>query len=122
MRDFDPRYGDTKRVLREEYGYILRAWRKKDPSKTDAIVLRANNAHVDLLNVDALRVTMCWETDANDVDLHVVDPSGEECFYQQLHTKNASGLHLYSDQTPRAHSDRKSSPAPTCSRATTTSE
>src|SRR5204862_6482373 len=37
------------------------------------------------------------ETDANDVDLHVVDPSGEECFYQ--HKNNVSGLELYSDQT-----------------------
>ena len=27
-----------------------------------------------------------WNTDGTDVDLHVVEPSGEECFYQ--HTAN----------------------------------
>jgi hypothetical protein len=42
-------------------------------------------------------VTLGWETDANDVDLHVVDPAGEECFYS--HKNNKSGLELYSDQT-----------------------
>ncbi len=97
MREFNPRYGDTKRVLREEFAYVLRAWRKKDPASSDEIVARAQRANVDLLKSDALRVTMCWETDANDVDLHVVDPNGEECFYQ--HKNNVSGLELYSDQT-----------------------
>jgi uncharacterized protein YfaP (DUF2135 family) len=58
---------------------------------------RANKAGVRLDIYDALRATLCWETDANDVDLHVVDPNGEECFYS--HAKNASGLELYSDQT-----------------------
>ena len=97
MQDFNGRYGDVKRVLREEFAYVLRAWRKKDPASSDAIVARAQRDNVDLLRSDALRVTMCWETDANDVDLHVVDPAGEECFYQ--HKNNASGLELYSDQT-----------------------
>ena len=97
MQEFNARYGDAKRVLREEFGYVLRAWQQQDPTRSNAIVARALRANVDLLRTDALRVTMCWETDANDVDLHVVDPQGEECFYQ--HTKNASGLELYSDQT-----------------------
>ncbi|MEI6233428.1 MAG: VIT domain-containing protein [Planctomycetota bacterium] len=97
MKDYNPRYGDAKRVLREEFGYVLRAWRKKDAANSDELVARAARANVDLLRSDALRVTMCWETDANDVDLHVVDPNGEECFYQ--HKNNASGLELYSDQT-----------------------
>jgi uncharacterized protein YfaP (DUF2135 family) len=44
-----------------------------------------------------LRVTLAWETDANDVDLHVVDPSGEECFYST--SRHRSGLTLYEDIT-----------------------
>ena len=44
---------------------------------------------------DALRITLAWETDANDVDLHVVDPDGEECFYN--HKSTAAGLELYED-------------------------
>jgi tetratricopeptide (TPR) repeat protein len=96
-KNFDQRYGDAKRVLREELGYILRAWQKKDPAQADAINARANKAGVRMDIHDALRATLCWETDANDVDLHVVDPNGEECFYS--HARNASGLELYSDQT-----------------------
>ena len=44
-----------------------------------------------------MRVTLCWDTDANDVDLHVTDPNGEECCYRRASTR--SGLRLYSDQT-----------------------
>ena len=38
-----------------------------------------------------------WNTDGTDVDLHVVEPSGEECFYQ--HTQTASGGHISRDVT-----------------------
>jgi tetratricopeptide (TPR) repeat protein len=96
-KTFHSRYGDVKRVMREELGYIFRLWQKKEPDQAAAINQRANNAGVRLDQYDALRVTMCWETDANDVDLHVVDPRGEECFYRNMH--NQSGLELYSDQT-----------------------
>jgi len=99
-KDFNNRYGDVKRVLKEELGYVLRAWSKKNllDSEIGTIALGTAQRHgFDLKSADALRVTLAWETDANDVDLHVVDPYGEECFYS--HKKNASGLELYSDQT-----------------------
>jgi Flp pilus assembly protein TadD len=90
-------YGDVQRVIREELGYVYRAWMKKDPSRRDEIAERAREHDVDLERTDALRVTLAWETDANDVDLHVVGPSGEECFYGHKDTK--SGLTLYEDIT-----------------------
>jgi len=90
-------YGDVQRVIREELGYVYRAWMKKDPSRRGEIAERARDYDVDLERTDALRVTLAWETDANDVDLHVVDPSGEECFYGHKDTK--SGLTLYEDIT-----------------------
>jgi len=96
-KGFDRRYGDTQRVLKEELGYVLRAWAAA--GNLDAAEKFANKAGAmhEMKHFDALRVTMCWETDANDVDLHVVDPSGEECWYS--HKQNNSGLELYSDQT-----------------------
>ncbi|HEY3322763.1 MAG TPA: VIT domain-containing protein [Planctomycetota bacterium] len=102
-KDFNNRYGDVKRVMSEELGYIFRAWQKslgdnaKAKEAVDAYYQKLEKAGRKFSSVDALRVTMCWETDANDVDLHVVDPNGEECFYS--HKNNASGLELYSDQT-----------------------
>jgi len=90
-------YGDVQRVIREELGYVYRAWMKKEPSRRDEIAERAREHDVDLTRRDALRVTLAWETDANDVDLHVVDPSGEETFYG--HPSARSGLSLYGDIT-----------------------
>jgi len=38
-----------------------------------------------------------WNTDGTDVDLHVIEPGGEECFYS--HTQTASGGHISRDVT-----------------------
>jgi uncharacterized protein YfaP (DUF2135 family) len=42
-------------------------------------------------------VLILWNTDGTDVDLHVVEPSGEECFYQ--HTQTVSGGRISRDVT-----------------------
>jgi tetratricopeptide (TPR) repeat protein len=96
-QNFPGWYGGVQRVIHEELGYVYRAWARKDPSRKSEIADRARDHNVDIDRHDALRVTLAWETDANDVDLHVVDPSGEECFYG--HTDTRSGLHLYEDIT-----------------------
>jgi tetratricopeptide (TPR) repeat protein len=33
-----------------------------------------------------LRIVMTWDTDNTDIDLHVVEPTGEECFYSHNRT------------------------------------
>jgi hypothetical protein len=96
-QDFPGWYGNVKRVLREELGHVYAAWLKKDPSRRREVEERAREHDVDLARTDALRVTLAWETDANDVDLHVVDPAGEEVYYS--HRDSASGLQLYEDIT-----------------------
>jgi len=96
-QQFPQWYGDAQRVVREELGYVYRACMAKDPSKRSEIEDRAREYNVDLARRDALRVTLAWETDANDVDLHVVDPKGEECYYG--HRDTGTGLVLYEDIT-----------------------
>lgn len=96
-QQFPQWYGNAQRVVREELGYVYRALLDKEPKRRAEIEARARDYDVDLARTDALRVTLAWETDANDVDLHVVDPNGEECFYSHKH--NASGLELYEDIT-----------------------
>jgi hypothetical protein len=44
-----------------------------------------------------LRVTISWNTDATDVDLWVIEPDGEKCFYS--HNKTKSGGELSQDMT-----------------------
>ena len=90
-------YGDAQRVVREELGYVYRTILRKSPDRRNDVTDRARELGVDLGRRDSLRVTLAWETDANDVDLHVVDPAGEECFYS--HKDNRSGLKLYEDIT-----------------------
>jgi len=96
-QNFPQWYGNVQRVIREELGYVYRAWQAKEPARRDEIAGRAREHDVDLSRTDALRITLAWETDANDVDLHVVDPSGHECSYQNRMTR--SGLTLYEDIT-----------------------
>ena len=96
-QQFPAWYRDAQRVVREELGYVYRAWIAHEPARRNEIEARAREYSVDLERRDALRVTLAWETDANDVDLHVVDPRGDECFYANQATK--SGLRLYEDIT-----------------------
>jgi uncharacterized protein YfaP (DUF2135 family) len=44
-----------------------------------------------------LRVTISWNTDATDVDLWVIEPDGEKCFYS--HNRTKSGGELSQDMT-----------------------
>jgi tetratricopeptide (TPR) repeat protein len=97
QQNFPGWYGEVQRVIREELGYVYRAWLKKDESRRREIEQRAREHQVDLERGDALRITLVWETDANDVDLHVVDPRGEEVYYS--HKNSRSGLELYQDIT-----------------------
>jgi uncharacterized protein YfaP (DUF2135 family) len=40
----------------------------------------------------ALAVTITWDT-TSDVDLRVTEPDGEECYYENMRTKNGGVLH-----------------------------
>jgi hypothetical protein len=95
-RSFHGRYGNVTRILREELGLMLGAMAKAsgDRARIDQM---AKESGADPSYAVDLRVTLHWDTDANDVDLHVVDPEGEECFYS--HKRNGSGLNLYEDLT-----------------------
>jgi uncharacterized protein YfaP (DUF2135 family) len=39
-----------------------------------------------------IMVTITWNTDNTDVDLHIVEPSGEECYYQNKKTQSGGWL------------------------------
>lgn len=66
---------------------------------------------VELLDVD-LRVVLTWDTDMADMDLWVVEPSGEKCFYQ--HQLTTTGGRISRDITdgygPEEYMVRKAMP------------
>ncbi len=39
-----------------------------------------------------LTIIIGWNTDRTDVDLHVVEPSGEECYYKNRSTKSNGSI------------------------------
>ena len=90
-------YENAADVVREELGYIYRAWMRAEPRRAGEIRRRAERHGVDLERTDRLRITMTWDTDGNDVDLHVVDPPGEHVYYG--HKQAASGIQLLEDIT-----------------------
>ncbi len=50
-----------------------------------------NTAIVKPLPVD-LRIVIDWNKDATDIDLHIVEPGGEECYYSYKTTKTGGRL------------------------------
>ena len=60
-------------------------------------IVKAKRGGIELKGIDSrlvhplemdLRVTIGWDTDMSDMDLHTIDPTGEECFYQHRLTTN----------------------------------
>jgi uncharacterized protein YfaP (DUF2135 family) len=87
---WDGRFHDVNLVGVGELNTLLATSKAKlDASAIDARLLA--NLPVDV------RVVLNWDTDNSDMDLHVVDPRGEECFYG--HNKTAIGGRISQDVT-----------------------
>lgn len=87
---WDGRFRDVNLIAVGELNALLATSKEKlDPSPVDPR-LRAN------LPVD-VRVVLNWDTDNSDMDLHVVDPRGETCFFS--HNRTAIGGRISGDVT-----------------------
>ncbi|MCW5801558.1 MAG: hypothetical protein KIT31_04165 [Deltaproteobacteria bacterium] len=90
---WEPRFGDLRTIVELDYLRFLRKLETSDPA------VRAYAAHrleglakrINLPRADVV-VSITWNTDATDVDLHVTEPSGEECFYQHRDTRSGGRL------------------------------
>jgi hypothetical protein len=97
---WDQRFGDFHRILGVEYLELLRRVvnGQAKTSVPDLVVKRldAVSSAIQLGRADMV-VMITWNTDATDVDLHVIEPSGEECFYG--HSRTQSGGQITADVT-----------------------
>lgn len=93
----DGRFAGVNRVLQEDLGLLAAAWLRAEPSRRDEVSerLQAHGARIE--DESSLRFVLSWETDANDVDLHVYDSQGGHAYYSN--PKLASGGELYADVT-----------------------
>jgi hypothetical protein len=82
------------RVLRQDARVIAAHLAARDPAQRARLVERLG---VPIATRPSLHVVLSWETDANDVDLHIWDRHGKHAFYD--HRTLASGGMLVDDVT-----------------------
>jgi hypothetical protein len=92
---WDERFGDLAAIVEVDYLRVLRRVASSEPRSPlqaqAAARLEGILAHSDVGKSD-LVVMIAWNTDNTDVDLHVTEPSEEECFYGHRTTKSGGKL------------------------------
>jgi hypothetical protein len=91
------RFKGGTRILKEDLGVVAAAWIARKPAERAAITARVQQAGGSVATDPTLRFVLYWETDANDVDFHIYDASGNHAYYSDKHL--ASGGDLYEDVT-----------------------
>src|SRR5262249_32150968 len=85
--------GSLRVVTREEYARLLRAGLKEGKlSARLKAFFEKRVAELGDTPKAALRVSITWNTDNTDVDLHVVEPDGTKVYYQANASKNGGRL------------------------------
>lgn len=98
--EWDSRFGDFKQIVTVDYLRFLRIFLQDDPPPSMVAYARQRESELGQglgLGNPELVITMTWNTDSTDVDLHVIEPSGEECFYS--HRRTRSGGRMTQDVT-----------------------
>ncbi len=109
--DWDPRFGDFHQIVALDYLRLLRD--EADTQERGGFArerIPRLRAQLDLDEAD-LVITIMWNTDATDVDLHVYEPAGGHCYYG--HRSTRTGL-LTTDVTqgygPEMYVSRRTQP------------
>jgi Ca-activated chloride channel homolog len=89
------RFEEVEVIALMELNRLLARLERLDPA-TFARVDFVDSRLRKLLDVDA-RIVMSWDADNTDIDLHVIEPSGEEAFYG--HNLTTIGGHVSRDFT-----------------------
>jgi len=92
---WDPRFGEFRQILLQDY---LRFLSGPASGKMDALVggyartrLAEVRKDVGITEADIV-ITITWNTDNTDVDLHVLEPNGEECFFSNPRTTSGGRI------------------------------
>jgi tetratricopeptide (TPR) repeat protein len=91
------RFAGVDHVLREELGLLAAAWLRAEPVRREEVLERLRTVEAELESEPSLRFVLTWETDANDVDLHVYDRQGGHAYYNE--PELPSGGELNADVT-----------------------
>jgi len=91
------RFAGVTRILAEDVGLVAAAWLRKEPQRRDEIERRLQGLGAQLASGPSLRFVLSWETDANDVDFHILDGRGGHAYFSN--PSLPSGGELYADVT-----------------------
>ncbi|MBV1857159.1 MAG: hypothetical protein KUG77_02020, partial [Nannocystaceae bacterium] len=94
-RSFAARYEGVNQILRDDAAVVAAKWASEAPEQADEIRAQARAARIRILKKPVTHFVLSWETDANDVDLHVYDAGGSHAYY--LRRGLESGGFLYAD-------------------------
>src|SRR4029077_17446654 len=67
------RFAGVDQILHEDLGLIAAAWIKAEPGRKAEILARLHAEHGVVEDKPSIRFVLNWETDANDVDFHILD-------------------------------------------------
>jgi tetratricopeptide (TPR) repeat protein len=105
----------VKKVAAYHYGRMLAALARHHRLEREAPLLEARRRELaELASQEAIdyQLTTHWNSDGTDIDLWVMEPSGEKCFYQHMNTR--LGGHLFWDITdglgPELYQARQAAP------------
>ena len=83
----------TAIVALEEFNALV-AWSKRQKLSGNPLNIPKIDSKLSK-NLDTdLRIVMMWDTDNTDIDLHVVEPSGEEVYYQHTLSRDRGMISL----------------------------
>ncbi len=91
------RYASARSVLMRDLGLVAAAWLRAQPKRQEIIAARLTDVGAVRATQPSLQLVLNWETDANDVDLHVYDSDGGHAYYDAMAL--ASGGRLHGDVT-----------------------
>lgn len=97
-RGFAPgRFAGLRKVLAADLGIVAAVWTANEPHARGKIMGRTAYNGVSVAREPSLRFVLTWESDANDMDLHIQDGYGNRAFYG--HPQLDSGGELFADVT-----------------------
>lgn len=92
---WDARFGEFRQILLQDY---LRFLNGPATGKMDALVAGYARSRLDDVRKEVgiteadMVITITWNTDNTDVDLHVLEPNGEECYYSNPRTSSGGRI------------------------------
>jgi tetratricopeptide (TPR) repeat protein len=91
------RFNGIEQILRDDVQILAAAWIAADPKAEAGVNSQLAPLNLTVADKPSLRFILNWETDANDVDFHITDRSGEKAWYSRQELP--SGGELYEDVT-----------------------